>query len=248
MGSAQLLENGNVLVGWGNGSPKITEFKPDGSKAMELGFEGLHYRVYRMPWEPAAFTFSENKLDFGKVVIGETDQMDLGITNNMSRSIEINHVVIFEDQFEVPQGQLPLILESDESGWITIFFTPSDTGSFSDMVTFCYDTEQTGMNRRIGKQILFSGTGTDDLGLNENDPALARIYPNPGNGMINIESDNIFSRIIVKDLKGTRVKNLEFKPANKRTFSLEGLPKATYILELSGKDNFTQTLKYIKTD
>jgi len=53
MGNAQRLSNGNTLVGWGASfSPNLTEFKPDGSKAMELTIAGFYYtyRAFRFPW------------------------------------------------------------------------------------------------------------------------------------------------------------------------------------------------------
>jgi hypothetical protein len=51
MGNAQVLGNGNVLVGWGN-EPYVTEFGPDGSIVFDakLPDEGQNYRAFRFPW------------------------------------------------------------------------------------------------------------------------------------------------------------------------------------------------------
>jgi hypothetical protein len=51
MGNAQVLDNGNVLVGWG-GEPYVTEFAPDGSIVFDakLPRGGQNYRAYRFPW------------------------------------------------------------------------------------------------------------------------------------------------------------------------------------------------------
>ncbi len=53
MGSAQRLPNGNTVVGWGIGSPALTEVHPDGSKAFELAFQPFEvsYRAFRFPWQ-----------------------------------------------------------------------------------------------------------------------------------------------------------------------------------------------------
>jgi hypothetical protein len=56
-GSAQRLQNGNTLVGWGDaglqGKPSITEVHPDNSLAFELtlptGYRSM--RAYRLPWK-----------------------------------------------------------------------------------------------------------------------------------------------------------------------------------------------------
>ena len=51
MGNAQVLPNGNVVVGWG-GLPNITEFRPDGRIHFDarLPSGGQNYRAFRLPW------------------------------------------------------------------------------------------------------------------------------------------------------------------------------------------------------
>ncbi len=57
MGNAQRLPNGNTLIDWAVGNlPKLTEVRPDGSKAFEMnwadGWEA--YRTWRCPWQGSA--------------------------------------------------------------------------------------------------------------------------------------------------------------------------------------------------
>ena len=57
MGNAQRLPNGNTLINWAVGNlPKLTEVRPDGTKAYEMnwtdGFEA--YRVWRCSWQGVA--------------------------------------------------------------------------------------------------------------------------------------------------------------------------------------------------
>jgi hypothetical protein len=51
MGNAQLLPNGNVVVGWG-GLPYITEFHRGGGVRFDarLPQGGMNYRAFRFPW------------------------------------------------------------------------------------------------------------------------------------------------------------------------------------------------------
>jgi hypothetical protein len=51
MGNAQLLPNGNVVVGWG-GLPNVTEFRPGGGIHFDarLPAGGMNYRAFRLPW------------------------------------------------------------------------------------------------------------------------------------------------------------------------------------------------------
>jgi len=50
-GSVQLLQNGNVFIGWGE-VPRISEFDQDGRLLFDalLGYEYECYRAYRLPW------------------------------------------------------------------------------------------------------------------------------------------------------------------------------------------------------
>jgi hypothetical protein len=57
MGNTQRLPNGNTLINWAIGTaPKLTEVRPDGSKAYELNFANNYecYRVFRFPWKGKA--------------------------------------------------------------------------------------------------------------------------------------------------------------------------------------------------
>jgi hypothetical protein len=57
MGNAQVLGNGNIVVGWGS-EPFLTEFAPDGSILFDarLPDGGMSYRAFRFPWtgQPAS--------------------------------------------------------------------------------------------------------------------------------------------------------------------------------------------------
>ena len=57
MGNVQRLPNGNTLINWAECHfPKLTEVRPDGSKAFELNFLDEHwsYRTFRFPWSGKA--------------------------------------------------------------------------------------------------------------------------------------------------------------------------------------------------
>ena len=68
-GNVQRLPNGNTLINWGMAHlPKLTEVRPDGSKAFEMNFQDPIeiYRVFRFPWQgiaPAPFLVIESETD-----------------------------------------------------------------------------------------------------------------------------------------------------------------------------------------
>jgi hypothetical protein len=54
MGDAQRLTNGNTLINWAvSGLPKLTEIRPDGTKAFEMNWSDQweSYRTWRCPWQ-----------------------------------------------------------------------------------------------------------------------------------------------------------------------------------------------------
>lgn len=52
MGNVQYLPNGNRLVGWGSGSPTLTEIR-DGERVLELSmpYPNVSYRAFRFDWQ-----------------------------------------------------------------------------------------------------------------------------------------------------------------------------------------------------
>ena len=57
MGNTQRLSNGNTAICWADDAlPKLTEVRPDGSKAFEMNFVESHasYRAFRFPWKAKA--------------------------------------------------------------------------------------------------------------------------------------------------------------------------------------------------
>ena len=67
MGNTQRLPNGNTLINWAVGSsPKLTEVRPDGTKAFEMnwvnGYEA--YRVWRCDWHGMALEPVLQKIEY----------------------------------------------------------------------------------------------------------------------------------------------------------------------------------------
>jgi hypothetical protein len=57
MGDVQRLTNGNTLIDWAVGNlPKLTEVRPDGTKAFEMNWASQWeaYRTWRCPWQASA--------------------------------------------------------------------------------------------------------------------------------------------------------------------------------------------------
>jgi len=246
MGSARRLENGNVLAGWGSGSPNLTEFRPDSSKVLEISFEGQHYRAFRYSWEPKVFSFETDTVNFGEVLINSPAELEIRVTNNYHDTVQINNVVIFEEAFEMPSGQLPLALEPDSTGTLILHFNPSDTGQYRDRITVCYDHMYQERYRRFAKQLTVEGYGWSDAGLDESRKPEAKLYPNPGHGLITLESKHPVTKVIFRDTRGSAGKTFVFGPSPKHTISARGLSPGLYLVEIHFDNGSKNTLKYLK--
>ncbi|KAI0827241.1 ASST-domain-containing protein [Hypoxylon sp. FL0890] len=124
-GNVQLLDNGNVIMGYGS-TPKIREYGPDGSVRMTAQFgpgDGLifSYRAYRQPWvgrpnaPPSVFACNDKANNNTRVYmswLGATEHNSWKIFAGSSNSSLILAAEVertgFETMASIP-GQLPLI-------------------------------------------------------------------------------------------------------------------------------------------
>jgi len=247
MGSARRLQDGNLLVGWGSGRPNVTEFHPDGSKALEFDFEGKHYRIFRFPWNTGIFTFDNEVLEFGDVKIGTEATKDLKITNNTEGALEINRSITFQDDIFLVDGQLPITLPGQGSVDVTLKFMPSDTGYIEDRITLCYDIDAGGTTQRIARQVIVKGKGTEDTGLEDLYAGKIKFGPNPGNGIVSVDNpQNNISSLRVLNIQGKLVRSIN-KPGDKTIIlDFSSQPAGIYLLEVMNHPGYRQTLRYIK--
>ncbi len=68
------------------------------------------------------------------------------------------------------------------------------------------------------------------------------VFPNPGNGMVNIRSDKSLGVITISDLTGRKVFQQDFNQNKETQLDLSGLKAGIYFIETSGN----KTVKYIK--
>jgi hypothetical protein len=248
MGSALRLPDGHTLAGWGSGYPNLTEFHPDGSPALVIAWEGVHYRVYRQPWDPRAFTFDTDSLFFGEVNPGVTHVEPFMITNNLEEPLEINQLIIFDEQFHYDETQLPLVIQPGNSKEFELKFTPADTGVFMDVITFCQDSQSDGMNRRIGRQLKVSGVASEDAGIEEPAKEVVFAGPNPGEGFLRIVSNRAeLSTIRITNTEGKTLVNHTINGGYEYMADLRRYPDGIYLILITLKDKEHEFyFKYIK--
>lgn len=250
MGSAQRLPGGNTLVGWGSGVPNITEFKPDGAKALEFEFESVSYRAFKFPWKTGIFTLNTDTLDFEEISYQSDSSKSILLTNHFDSTIIITGLHSHTDKF-ICTTELPLAIEPGDSAEMDILFDPAEIGLFNDMLTIYGEKENQDYNGSFAQQLIMRGSAIDDTYLNELELGQISVYPNPTHGIFHISNKNINQDI---DFKVTNVQGQQILSGHiplGSTHSLfnisEELP-GVYIIQMiaqpSGKSGVWKIIKH----
>ena len=121
-------------------------------------------------------------LDFGDIYVGETADLDLTITNDMTGLLEITDISTTSPVFTVSQttGQ---VFAADDSMVITVTFAPEQEMTYNETLTITSATDDT-------YDVTLTGVGLPE-GVGD-DPALPQdfavtCYPNPFNAELTIQ-------------------------------------------------------------
>lgn len=244
MGSAQQLDNGHMMVGWGSGDPNITEFDADNNKILEFSYDAASYRAFKFPWETTAFSFGAEELTFQPIQSGGADTTQLAITNNLNESIGINRVVSRTGKF-FPSGTFPIYIAPGETGILEIEFSADTIGNYEDVLTIGYDVETTDLTQRIAKQISVHGE-VGDTDIPELEALHLNIIPNPATSQATVRfSKPGLKKCRLFDVYGNEL--MTWETISKTSIvNLNNLPKGIYLLNSTNNKSATTTIKIIK--
>jgi len=232
MGNVQPLPNGNRVVGWGSGDPNFTEFKPDGTKALEVRYDAVSYRAFKFDWKPKAFTFNVDEALFGDVSYIQPSTMQVTFSNNLDEDIEINYINKHGDNFSV-LTELPIEVAANSGKTITLRFTPDNiSGTYEDLLTFCRDTETDDLSKRIAVQLPVKAEAV--IGIEETIFKSVKVYPNPFTDKIQITGQPETEKeltILIYNTLGQIVYQTKFNGAD-ISINTKKFPKGVYQLEL----------------
>jgi hypothetical protein len=85
-----------------------------------------------------------------------------------------------------------------------------------------------------------------DVGVEEHELARAKVFPNPTNQWVNIESEQPARRVALFDLNGRVVKNVNLCGENFCQLDMGDVPSGFYLLQITFDNQQTQNLKIIK--
>ncbi len=130
MGSTRRLPSGKTLIGWGGAYSfaKLTEIRPDGSVALELGADATvtSYRVIRSSWRNGVLV-TNDALDMGVANPGQTVVRPMSVRNGGSASVTIGCAISSDPQFAVTTP-MPVTIAPGAEVALDVSFTPAATG------------------------------------------------------------------------------------------------------------------------
>ncbi|HHJ09283.1 MAG TPA: T9SS type A sorting domain-containing protein [Bacteroidetes bacterium] len=177
-GSTFRLPNGNTLVNWGNKSPSLTEYHPDGTVAVEFDFSKCGYsrQVFKYNWQPRVFTPSPDTVNFGMWSGSDTLTRHITLHNHLPDSLPINGYTVHNSSFFL-MDSLPVTLPGNGEATLTVGFYPvaAQWGYQKDVMTIYSDDSI----RRVGRQIWLFGQKEDHT------PPEVTIMPDSNNVSLN---------------------------------------------------------------
>ena len=186
MGSSQRLPGGNTLVGWGSGVPNITEFKPNGTKALEFEFESVSYRAFKFPWKTNLISGNTDTLDFGEIHFENEAEQSFYVTNHYDSEIELTWMHSNTGKYH-SMTDLPALIEPGDSLKLTIKFSPEEIGEFEDVLTVYAEKKNQTKISAFSIQVGVNGLASEDASVSHPYLTDIDVFPNPTEGIIKIK-------------------------------------------------------------
>lgn len=135
--------------------------------------------------------------------------------------------------------------------WQDMVFDFSDRSGVYPIVALMPDFEDplTGANRIIYfDDIIVNNIATPEvLGVQKNAlSAKIAMYPNPTNGVLNIESSEELSSATIYSFEGRKVMTINKFESNNTKINASSLSKGVYLIDFTAKSGTSQTQKFIK--
>lgn len=98
----------------------------------------------------------------------------------------------------------------------------------------------------VGIMVIEDVTDTTTVSVQDHETVRARVFPNPTNQWVNIESEQPAQRVALFDLNGRIVKNENLSGENFYQLNMGDVPAGFYLLQITFENQQTQNLKIIK--
>jgi len=159
--------------------------------------------------------------------------------NYQTASGDINPFYFYyyrEGNTSSPQGYFIQDFDSTSTNCSNFLFTDTRYGNWSG--TSAWRNDQTSINMSYSHLIWLRASGTSTIGSEELALTEASIYPNPSNGVVNVELNaSANATVTVVDILGQAVyrSNENFVAGNSKTIDLSTQAKGMYLLSVEGE-------------
>lgn len=173
------------------------------------------------------------------IILRTNDGGNNWIIQNVGVNNKLNSVVILDSSNAFIVGENGLILETKDAG---LNWVQRSSGTTQNLYSIYFINSNLGYIAGDNGTILTSNNLIQNLPKPlPNNKSLNTVYPNPTNGIININSLNSINHISIYNMAGKLVYNTK---STDNQFDLGFLPSGRYILELNNE--LTQTISIQK--
>ena len=142
-----------------------------------------------------------------------------------------------EGNTSAPQGYFIQDFDSTSTNCSNFLFSETRYGAWDG--TSSWRNDQTSINMNYSHLISVTASGTSSIGVDELAAAEVSVFPNPSNGVINVELNaNAEAAVTVVDVLGQVVyrSNENFVAGERKMINLSNKAKGMYILTVEGED------------
>ncbi len=239
MGSNQLLENGNYLVGWSFNHNKnvLSEFNTNGEVVFDIKSKDtlglVSYRALKFPWHTNIFSFSADSIDFGTVETGKSVTEEVEITNHSTNTLVLNDWYVTDSAFNLA-STLPVTIAPGLSETLEIRFEPQSSGFHSAAFSLFNTTDTT----RFGRQIRVTGSAdsTQFIAFRNADKTVP--FPNPADRTVTfrIPANQRITAVTLISIDGKTVLTKKLFAPRQFTLDTSSLPDGMYIAVLQSNN------------
>jgi hypothetical protein len=235
MGSSQRLPGGNTLVGWGSGIPNVTEFKPDGTKALEFDYESVSYRAYKFPWENSILDVDYDSLGFGEIYYENTKTRTIQLTNNLGKDVIITWMHSHSGKYSI-MNELPMTISAGSSEELSISFDPQEIGDFPDMLTIYGEESGQTIVSAFATQVEVGGSASEEASVDESEIIDIRLFPNPASDIVHIKRTTKYGTLVMQLFSSHGsliIENTMADGENSLDLNIESLTRGIYFLNVT---------------
>lgn len=225
-------------------------------------FTHQNWTMNNYPWEiataSAAYLGQYCARSYHSLPHGSSSKMSITITTQAASMLSYYRRVSTESGYDKFFLYVNNAKKDNESGDVPWTKVDVEIPAGTNTITFSYEKDYNTTGGHdcvwidditlpcVGIMVIEDVTDTAGVGVQEFETVRARVFPNPTNQWVNIESEQPAQRVVLFDLNGRMVKNENLSGENRYQLNMGDVPAGFYLLQITFDNQQTQNLKIIK--